>query len=97
MKQNAKANTICQPVTQTKTLNHENVSTKITENITQNSSNIDASNSSKAHKAINEKTKKISIPSDLIGNLIGKNGHLQCEDSYKISKQKYSRRKSDRK
>ena len=28
MKQNAKANTICQPVTQTKTLNHENVSTK---------------------------------------------------------------------
>ena len=70
---------------------------KITENITQNSPNIDPSNNSKADDAINKKTKKISIPSDLICNLIGKNGYLQCEDSYKISKQKYSRRKSNRK
>ena len=54
MKQNAKADIICQPVTKTKTLNHENISTKITENVTQNSPNIDPSNNnSKTHEAIN--------------------------------------------
>ena len=75
IKQNTKANTIWQPVTKTKTLNHENISTKIRENITQNSPNIDTSaHKSKTDEAINETTKKISVSSDLIGNVIGKNG-----------------------
>ena len=74
MKQNTKANTTCQPVTKTETLNHENVSTKIIENVTQTSPNIDlCNNNSKTHEAINETRKKISIPSGLIGNMIGKN------------------------
>ena len=111
IKQNAKANTICQPVPTTKTLNHENLPTEVTENITQNCPNIDScNNNSNTHEAMSETTKKISIPSDLIGNVTGKNGyrvydtkhlmntkHLQCEDSYKISKQKYTRHKSNRK
>ena len=76
MKQNTKANTICQPATKTETLNHGNVSAKITGNITQSSENIDpCNNNSQTHEAINETTKKISIPSDLIGNVIGKNGY----------------------
>ena len=75
MKQNAKANTTCQTATQTKTLNHENVSIRITENVTQNNPNIDPGNNSRTHEAINETTKKISIPSDLVGNVIGKNGY----------------------
>ena len=33
MKQNTKANVICQPVPKTKAINHENGSTKITKNI----------------------------------------------------------------
>ena len=75
IKQNTKANTIWQPVTKTKALNHENISTKIRENITQNSPNIDTSiHNSKTDEAINETTKKISVPSDLIGIVIGKNG-----------------------
>ena len=74
MKQNTKANAICQSVAKTKTLSHENISTKITENITQNSPNVDiCSNNSKTHEAINETTKKIPIPSDLICNVIEKN------------------------
>ena len=75
IKQNTKANAIWQPVTKTKTLNHENISTQIRENITQNSPNIDTStHKSKTDEAINETTKKISVSSDLIGNVIGKNG-----------------------
>ena len=86
MKQNAKANTTCQTVTQTKTLNHENVSTKIAENITQNTPNIDPSNSSKTHGAINGTTKKISILSGLISNVIRKNGCRvqQIQNTYKV-------------
>ena len=71
IKQNTKANTISQPVPTTKTLNHENVPTKVTENIAQNINN----NNSKTHEVLSETTKKISIPSDLIGNVIGKNGY----------------------
>ena len=85
IKQNTKANTIWQPVTKTKTLNHENISTKIRENITQNSLNIDTStHKSKTDEAINETTKKISVSSDLIGNVIGKNGLTiqQIQDTY---------------
>ena len=85
IKQNTKANTIWQPVTKTKTLNHENISTKIRENITQNSPNIDTStHKSKTDEAINETTKKISVSSDLIGNVIGKNGLTiqQIQDTY---------------
>ena len=75
MKQNAKTNTICQLVAKTKALNHENISTKIIGNVTQNPSNIDPSNNnSKTHEAINETTKKISTTSDLINNVIRKNG-----------------------
>ena len=70
---------------QNKTLNHENISTKIRENITQNSPNIDTStHKSKTDEAINETTKKISVSSDLIGNVIGKNGLTiqQIQDTY---------------
>ena len=86
MKQNEKANTTCQTVTQTKTLNRENVSTKITENITQNNPSIDPNNNIKTHEAINERTKKISIPSDLIGNVIGKNVYRvqQIQKTYNV-------------
>ena len=83
MKQNVKVIT----KTKTKTLNHENVSTNITENITQNSPNIDpCNNNSKTHEAINETTKKISTPSDLIGKVIGKNGHRseQIQNTYNV-------------
>ena len=86
MKQNKKANTTCQTVTRTKTLNCENVSRKITENITQNNPNIDQNNNTKTHEAINERTKKISIPSDLIGNVIGKNGYRvqRIQNTYNV-------------
>ena len=64
---NTRANKICQPVTKTKTLNHENISTKITENISQNSPNIDpGKNNSKTHEAINQATIKISVQYHLI-------------------------------
>ena len=77
MKQNAKANTICQPVTKTKTLNHEKIPTKITGNITQNSPNINPSkNNTKTNETISETTgvNTMSIPSDPIGNVTGKHG-----------------------
>ena len=75
IKQNTKANTACHPVPKTKTLNHENVPTKVTENITQNCPNNDpCNNNSNTHEAMTETTKKISISSNLIGNVIGKNG-----------------------
>ena len=50
--------------------------TKVTENITQNCPNNDpCNNNSNTREAMSETTKKISIPSDLIGNVIGKNGY----------------------
>ena len=73
MNQNTKAKTIWQAVPKTKTLHHESVSTELTENITQHPPKIDpCNNNSKTHEAINETTKKISIASDLIANVIGK-------------------------
>ena len=61
IKQNTKANTICQPVPTTKTLNHENVPTEVTENITQNCPNNDScNNNSNTHEAMSKTTKKIS-------------------------------------
>ena len=74
IKQKTKANTIWKPVTKTKTLNHENISAKLTENIPENSQNIDPSNSNRKtlDEAINKTTKKISIPSILIDNVKGK-------------------------
>ena len=85
MKQNTKGNRICQPVTETETLNHGNVSAKPTGNITQSSQNIyPCNNNSKTYEAVNETTKNISIPSDLIGNVIGKNGYRvqQIQNTY---------------
>ena len=59
IKQNTKANTICQPVPTTKTLNHENVPTEVTENITQNCPNNDScNNSSNTHEAMSKNNKK---------------------------------------
>ena len=59
IKQNTKANTICQPVPTAKTLNHENMPTEVTENITQNCPNKDpCNNNSNTHKAMSETTKK---------------------------------------
>ena len=86
MEQNAKANTTCQTVTQRKTLNYKNVSTKITENITQNNPNTDPSNNTKTHEAMNDTAKKISIPSDLIASVIGKNryGVQQIQNTYNV-------------
>ena len=87
MNQNIKANTICQPVTKTKILNYENVSSKITEKITQNSPNIDPYNkNSNKQEAINKTTKKVSAKFDLIGNLIGKNGCRvqQIQNTYNV-------------
>ena len=87
MNQNIKANTICQPVTKTKILNYENVSSKITEKITQNSPNIDPYNkNSNKQEAINKTAKKVPAPFDLIGNLIGKNGYRvqQIQNTYNV-------------
>ena len=63
------------------------MSTKVTENITQNCPNNDICNSnSKTHEAMSETTKKISIPSNLIGNVIGKNGYRfqQIQNTYNV-------------
>ena len=50
--------------------------TEETENITQNCPNNDpCNNKSNTHEAMTETTKKISISSNLIGNVIGKNGY----------------------
>ena len=87
IKQNTKANTICQPVPTTKTLNHEDVPTEVTENITQNCPNNDScNNNSNTHEAMSKTTKKISIPSDLIGNVTGKNGCRvqQIQNTYNV-------------
>ena len=47
-----------------------------TENITQNCPNNDpCNNNSNTREAMSETTKNISIPSDLTGNVIGKNGY----------------------
>ena len=70
-----------------KTLNHEDVPTEVTENITQNCPNNDScNNNSNTHEAMSKTTKKISIPSDLIGNVIGKNGCRvqQIQNTYNV-------------
>ena len=84
MEQNAKANTTCQTVTQRKTLNYKNVSTKITENITQNNPNTDPSNNTKTHEAINATTKDIST---IIGNVIAKIAYRvqQIQSTYNVT------------
>ena len=83
IKQNTKANTICQPVPTTKTLNHEDVPTEVTENCPNNDS---CNNNSNTHEAMSKTTKKISIPSDLIGNVIVKNGcrAQQIQNTYNV-------------
>ena len=60
---------------------------KVTENITQNCQNNDlCNNNCNIHEAMSETTKKISIPSDLIGNVIGKNGYRvqQIQNTYNV-------------
>ena len=83
MKQNAKANTTCQTVIQTKSLNYKNVSTKITENITQNNPNTDPSNNTKTQEAINATTKDIST---IIDNVIVKIAYRvqQIQSTYNV-------------
>ena len=87
IKQNTKANTIYQPVPETKSLHHKNVPTKIAESITWNCPNNDpCNNKSKTYETINETTKKISIPSDIIDNVIGKTGYRvqQIQNTYNV-------------